>query len=234
MRAHMCYRTVARRCRRTRLRSSCSYASCSCSSILTTSQAEFGEIGAGIGIGTFHAVTSSRPPYLTRIIGLNAIRILTALGVYDDIRAQAHETNTMEPMDVPDQHLSGNSVDHMHVWFKFVSGMPGHEVVSDVRTFAPLYAVPELIGTCCTVWCGGESHHRHASRNIPRCTRAAHRSRTGTLSQALHAPDAHHRRRNNSLPGRHDRDIRHRARRGWDQECCAPLRCRHRKRGSGS
>ena len=61
-------------------------------------------------------------------IGPNALRILDALGVLADIRSRTEE----------DASQGQGGSDHYHTfhktsgWFKFVSGLPGHDVVLDV------------------------------------------------------------------------------------------------------
>ena len=65
-------------------------------------------------------------------VGRNAVRVLTALGVYDDIRARARQTDQI-PVDQPNHQLKPTDEDDKRGWFEFISGLPGHEVQCDVR-----------------------------------------------------------------------------------------------------
>ncbi|EKM61811.1 uncharacterized protein PHACADRAFT_248683 [Phanerochaete carnosa HHB-10118-sp] len=74
---------------------------------------KFGEIGAGIGLGR------------------NAMEVLTALGVYDDILARVRQANAIMPSGTSEENPNGGDGNDMRGWFKYVSGMPGHKMVYD-------------------------------------------------------------------------------------------------------
>ena len=66
----------------------------------------------------------------TIYVGLNAINVLRALGVYDDICARAIETDVANATD--SSHPAQRTGD-MRGWFRYYSGMGDHALLSDVR-----------------------------------------------------------------------------------------------------
>ncbi|GJE99504.1 FAD/NAD(P)-binding domain-containing protein [Phanerochaete sordida] len=88
--------------------------------------AKFGEIGAGIGLG------------------LNAIRILTALGVYDDIQERVRQENAAAKSAVSAQPTTGTNGtktngshtdnDDIRGWFQYVSGTPDEEILYEFES----------------------------------------------------------------------------------------------------
>lgn len=68
------------------------------------------------------------------------MRILTALGVYEDIQARVRQENAAAKGDTAgESDAPAAEADDIRGWFQYVSGMPGHEILHSVSPPSPLY-----------------------------------------------------------------------------------------------